>query len=500
LTGLKSGHVRQEILMMRVVTLAALAGALTVTACDGFGQAMTSHTGVVARAAGHELSVEQVTDMLTPATRIPPQAEVVDAIANLWIDYTLLGMAMAEDSTLLNMDMDAIVVPFFNQQLVYDLRDRVIEVDTVLSDEELRTIFEREQPNAQVRARHILFRLPADAAPQVRDSVMTHARQVLEQARSGADFAQLAAQYSEEPGAADRGGDLGYFGPNEMVQPFEEAAFRLNAGEVSDLVTTPFGIHIIKVEDKRLPDFESMKDEFRQATIQNRFAQAEDDYLTQLTEGKRLEVQDGAVEVARDLARRPTAQLNRRQAQRPMVRYTDGALTAGEYLVLMQQRPAQQRSAVASASDDQLRDWLRLLARDEILIEEAQRQGLSTPAAEQDSARTELRRQMREAAREAGLLPIAPAAGENENQAIQRQVMALLNGIINGERNVVQLGPATFSLREKFGAEVFERAIPSVVAQVQERRPPEQQPPQGMPPQPMPEQPMPQPGPPNGGN
>ena len=56
----------------------------------------------------------------------------------------------------------------------------------------------------------------------------------LQQARAGADFAQLASQYSEEPGAAERGGDLGYFGPSDMVQPFAEAAFALNAGEIID--------------------------------------------------------------------------------------------------------------------------------------------------------------------------------------------------------------------------------------------------------------------------
>ena len=107
------------------------------------------------------------------------------------------------------------------------------------------------------------------------------------------------------------------------------------------------------------------------------------------------------------------------QSERKLVSYTDGALTAGEYVVLMQQRPAQQRAAVAAADSAQLRDWLRLLARDEILIEEARRQGITTPPEEQDSARAELRRQMRDAAREAGLLPVVPAAGETVGQAIQ---------------------------------------------------------------------------------
>jgi hypothetical protein len=77
--------------------------------------------------------------------------------------------------------------------------------------------------------------------------------------------------------------------------------------------------------------------------VQQRIGEAEEQYLTQLTESRRLEVQDGAVSVARELANKPGQKLSRRAAQRALVRYTDGALTAGEYLTLMQQRPAQQR-------------------------------------------------------------------------------------------------------------------------------------------------------------
>jgi peptidyl-prolyl cis-trans isomerase C len=467
--------------MRRFVAFAALSGVLTLPACDTFGQAMTSHTDVLARAAGHELTVEQVTDLLAPAIRIPAQAEVVDALANLWVDYTLLATAAAQDSTLQNVDLDAVITPYFNQQLVFELRDRVLQVDTMLTDEQLRAAFEREQPNAEVWARHILLRMSPDASPAVRDSVIGRANQILALARGDADFAQLAAQYSEEPGAAERGGDLGYFSTGDMIPQFEDAAFRLQPGEVSDLIETPFGIHIIKVEDKRLPDFESMRDTFRQQYIQQQYAQAEETYLTQLAEGKRLEVQDGAVEVARELARKPSTNLSRRAAQRPLVRYTDGALTAGEYMILMQQRPAQQRGQVAAASDEQLGEWLQLLARDEILIEEARRQGLETPQTTRDSARAELRDQIREAARESGLLPLATREGENMNQAVQRSVMEFLEGIISGERNVVPLGAIGFSLREQYGAEVLERAIPIVVARVEERRPPGMDPSMGMP-------------------
>ena len=461
--------------MSRFVALVALAGALTSTACDSFGQAMTSHTDVVARAAGHELTVEQVVNLLAPATRIPAQNEVIDAVANLWVDYILLATAASKDTSLANVDLDAVVTPYFNQQLVFQLRDKVVQPDTVLTDDELRQLFNTEQPNVEVRARHILFRMPADASPQVRDSVMAKARQVLQQARAGADFAQLAAQYSEEPNAAERGGDLGYFGPGAMVQPFEQAAFALQPGQISDLVETPFGIHIIKVEDKKLPNYEESREEFRAATIQRLVSEAEQAYLTQLTEAQNLEVEEGAIQVAKDLAGKPGTQLSRRQANRVLVDYRDGELTTGEYLALIQQRPAQDRQQVTMASDDQIRDWLQLLARDEILIAEAARQGITVSPASLDSARTELRQTLRESAREAGLVPIQPNQGESVEQAIERQVMALMNGIVSGERNVVPLGALSFALRAEYGAEVFERAYQTAVSRITERRGPETQ-------------------------
>lgn len=76
------------------------------------------------------------------------------------------------------------------------------------------------------------------------------AEEVLALAKKGGDFAELAKRYSEDPGSAKNGGDLGYFEKGTMVPPFERAAFVLNPGQVSDIVETDFGYHIIKVEEK----------------------------------------------------------------------------------------------------------------------------------------------------------------------------------------------------------------------------------------------------------
>jgi peptidyl-prolyl cis-trans isomerase D len=100
----------------------------------------------------------------------------------------------------------------------------------------------------QARASHILFKTEG----KDENAVRTQAEAVLKQARApGADFAALARQHSEDDSNKDRGGDLDYFGRGRMVPEFEAAAFNLNNGEISDLVKTPFGFHIIKMVDNQ---------------------------------------------------------------------------------------------------------------------------------------------------------------------------------------------------------------------------------------------------------
>lgn len=114
-----------------------------------------------------------------------------------------------------------------------------------------------------VHARHILFRLPQGAKEPEAVDVKKKAEKVREEILAGADFAELAKKYSEDPGSKDGGGDLGYFDRGKMVPEFEKAAFELKTGEVSEPIRTAFGFHLIKVEDHRearQPPFEEVKD------------------------------------------------------------------------------------------------------------------------------------------------------------------------------------------------------------------------------------------------
>lgn len=100
----------------------------------------------------------------------------------------------------------------------------------------------------EVRARHILIKVKPSASEEEKNSAKAILNELKKQLEDGADFAELAKQKSQGP-SASRGGDLGYFGSGKMVKPFETAAFNLKKGEVSDIVETRFGFHIIKSVD-----------------------------------------------------------------------------------------------------------------------------------------------------------------------------------------------------------------------------------------------------------
>ncbi|MBX3251820.1 MAG: peptidylprolyl isomerase [Myxococcales bacterium] len=106
----------------------------------------------------------------------------------------------------------------------------------------------------QVRARHVLIKAGDDASEELKAQARRQAEQVLRRARAGEDFAALARELSEDPGSARRGGDLGFNPAGRMVGPFDEAQFALQPGQISDLVETRFGFHVIKVEGRREGD------------------------------------------------------------------------------------------------------------------------------------------------------------------------------------------------------------------------------------------------------
>ena len=128
-----------------------------------------------------------------------------------------------------------------------------LEKDIHPGDEEIKryydenaTKFAREK---QVRAQHILFRVKPDATEAEVEKIRAGAQKILDEAKKGKDFSDLAKKYSQDEGTAKKGGELGFFSAKQMEPAFSAAAFALKPGEISDLVRTPYGFHIIKSEE-----------------------------------------------------------------------------------------------------------------------------------------------------------------------------------------------------------------------------------------------------------
>jgi hypothetical protein len=103
----------------------------------------------------------------------------------------------------------------------------------------------------QIKVRHILIKVAPDATPEAKAAAQAKAQDILNKIKGGADFAETAKQFSEDEASAGQGGELPFFSKGQNVKEFETAAFSLNPGEVSDLVQTQYGFHIIKMEEKK---------------------------------------------------------------------------------------------------------------------------------------------------------------------------------------------------------------------------------------------------------
>lgn len=156
----------------------------------------------------------------------------------------LESIGMTEPMLLEYTRRDLVIANFVNTKLGADIK---------VSDDEIKKFYD-ENPDKlvqqeQVRASHVLIAADAKATPEQKKAASEKAEKLQKELVAGADFATVAKENSNCP-SAKNGGDLGYFGKGKMVPPFEQAAFALKPGEISPVVETTFGYHIIKQTDR----------------------------------------------------------------------------------------------------------------------------------------------------------------------------------------------------------------------------------------------------------
>jgi peptidyl-prolyl cis-trans isomerase C len=183
---------------------------------------------------------------------VPPQQ--VDTQMQQLVQRFPSKEAFEQALTAQNFNMDVLKKDVEGQLLRQQLVKKEVQDKVNVSARDVQTFYDQHKDKyveeEQMRARHILISVPQQASPEDEAKLKNKADGALKRAKTGEDFAALAKELSDD-GSKENGGDLGFFPRGRMVAPFEEAVFALQPGQLSDIVRTQFGYHIIKAEEHK---------------------------------------------------------------------------------------------------------------------------------------------------------------------------------------------------------------------------------------------------------
>lgn len=204
--------------------------------------------------------------------------KVTDADIDKEIEKIKKNMGGSEEELIKQLESSGMTLESLRVQMVPQLNLRkILEKEVTVTDDEMKQFFEENKAQfdvaEQVKVAHILLPTKEEAEA------------VLKQLKEGADFAQLAKEKSTDPGSKDNGGEYDFFPRGTMHEPFENAAFSLKKDELSDVVQTDSGFHVIKLLDRKegsTATFEEKKEEVRDIIVNNKIYEMSQQWMTDL--------------------------------------------------------------------------------------------------------------------------------------------------------------------------------------------------------------------------
>ncbi len=237
---------------------------------------------ILAQVGKYKLTLKEFNDQIRS---LPPQLqmavqrnpELKKQLLDRWVQLNLMAMEARKQKLQDKPEVKKRIEEMTNALLAQEFMMENVSDKAKVTDKEVKEYYDKHksefmQPE-QVRARHILVKVPANATKKQWEEAKKKALEIRAKLVKGESFAKLAQKYSDDPGSKARGGDLGYFRKGQMVPEFEKAAFALKKGEISQPVKTTFGYHIIKLEDKKPAkqrSFNEVKQEIRQKLLRKK--------------------------------------------------------------------------------------------------------------------------------------------------------------------------------------------------------------------------------------
>ena len=360
--------------MKRPLVLALVACAPFV-ACDGFKEAMTAHVDVAARAGSQELSVTRLAELLG-ASKVPLRRDVVQTVADMWVNYQLLARAAAHNDSLNQPELiDAAMGPATTNTRIRKWYEIVAKTwagaDTTANAADYAA-------GKMLAARHILFNAPPGASPAA-DSALRKAQSVRAQLTS-ANFADMANRHNQQ-GAAGPGGDLGVFPKEQMVPEFGNALAALKPGEISQPVRSQFGYHLI-----RRSTYDEVKDQFAQANNTAAVRAGESTYMAKLNETAKVQVKPNAPAVVKAIAASPETHRDDKTVIATSVMGDFTAARAAKWVTAFPD-PQRLRQQIQQAPDSQLPEFVKAVVRNELLLRQADSAKVTLDTAETNEIR-----------------------------------------------------------------------------------------------------------------
>ncbi|HET7039245.1 MAG TPA: peptidylprolyl isomerase [Gemmatimonadales bacterium] len=444
---------------MRGVRMGVAAG-LAAALLSGCGDAFTSRVDVVAEAEGYRLGVESMAELVATGKGLPLRRDVVEEISAYWVDYVILADRLARGDSLTD---SATVVAAMWAEIQQEIADRfhaqLIGRQTQLDSAAVDSAYAAGRHRL---IKHVLFGVEPDAPPTVRETKRRLAEDHARRLQTG------ALTWAEAAGATDdlrreNEGSLGVVSYGEHPEVFENAAFALAPGEISKVVETSFGYHIIY-----RPRLEDARQEYREGLelrLENEF---NDSYLAALMDRWGIEVKKGIGPAVREAGSHPA---RAKESGRVIGTHRGGDFRIRDLARWLQAMPLEIRRRLPSASDSQITVLVQTLVRNDALLHEAREAGVAIDSAFVEEARDQLRRQVALMSALLGLpfdsLPAIRALPAARRRAlVEERVLQYLRALTQNEKRLQTVPPF---LADELREDAEWKVIPAGVERTLER-------------------------------
>lgn len=448
----------------------ALVGAVVLVAGCSLKDALSGHQDVVATAAGQELTVERVAAMIAPAKSVPLRREVVDRVAELWVDYQLLAQATANGDSLLDTaTVNAANWPMIVQILANGYHDSVV-AKSKPSQAQLDSAY---NGNDYRYVTHILVAVRRDTTPAIVAAKRHLAEGYLAQLQHGDNFGQLATRVSDDPGSKASGGAY-FITRGQMVKPFEDAAFAMSPGQLlPSLVQSDFGFHIM-----RRPPLAEVRDSFADRVSTIMLERQDSVFLDSISNRTGIAVRGRAAAITKAAVNNLRAAKGR---SRTVATWRGGSLDEHQLAVWLQAYPAQTRAMIGSAPDSTLVEFVKSLARNQQIVQAAQARHIVVSGPQHDSLRMHYRDDLHQMLTGIGIAAESLAAdssarGASRGAVAARRVDAYFTSITNtpGARQYFEVPPFLADvLRSRFSWKINAAGVDRALERAKVLRGPE---------------------------